>query len=150
MSNEATIVVSGNTTDAAELRYTNSGLAIAKWTLVVTPRTKGQDGQWADGEPTFYRCSAFKQLAESCAESITKGMRLVVYGRFKARSYETQAGEKRTSLEIDVDDVGASMRYATVSAQKASRSGGQQQSAPLDDPWGSTANQPAPDELAPF
>lgn len=161
MANEPTITIVGNTTDEAQLRYTASGAAVASWTLVSTPRVK-QGDTWTDGEPTFYRCSAWRSLGETAAESITKGMRLVVTGRFKTRSYETSAGEKRLSLEVDVDEVGASMRYATVKVNKVERNSGgfgerrptgtdgiQGGSYEAGDPWGA---QPAGEssEPAPF
>jgi single-strand DNA-binding protein len=149
MSGEPYITVIGNATADAELRYTASGMPIARWTLAFTPRVKAGDS-WVDGEPTFYRCSAFRQLAETTAETITRGMRLIVYGRFKTRQYEKD-GEKRLSVEIDVEGVGPELRFATATVNKASRSSGGAEprrpaAQPSDDPWQSA---PA-DEEAPF
>ncbi|MDN5916632.1 MAG: single-stranded DNA-binding protein [Pseudonocardia sp.] len=144
MANEPTITVCGNTTADAELRFTPSGAAVANWTLACTPRVKDGDG-WKDGETTFYRCAAWRQLGESAAETITKGMRLLVHGRFRTRSFETSDGEKRLSLEIDVEHVGPDLRYATAKVSKVSRSSGDSGfsppvgggQAPAGDPWGS-------------
>lgn len=145
MSGEPYVTVVGNATADGELRFLPSGVALCRWTLASTPRVK--DGnEWKDGETVFYSCSAWRQLGESAAESIVKGMRLVVHGRLRVRTYEKD-GVQRTSVEVDVEHVGAEMRYATVTAQKAQRSsGGQRQpSGSSEDPW-----QSAPDSEAPF
>ncbi len=141
MANEPIITICGNAVADAELRFTPSGAAVASFTVAVTPRTK-QGESWVDGETTFYRCSAWRQMAEQVSETITKGMRLLVNGRLKTRSYETTEGEKRTSIEIDVDEVGPSLRYATAKVMKVERksddsfraSGGGTKG---DDPWAS-------------
>lgn len=144
MAGEGTITLVGNATADAELRYSASGVPRATWSLAVTPRVKDGDG-WRDGEAAFYRCTAWRQLAEQAGESITRGMRLIVVGRLSPRSYEKD-GQQRLSLDVEVDAVGAEMRYATIKASKAQRSSGQQsRSRPSDDPW-----QSAPVEDAPF
>ncbi len=151
MANEPIITICGNAVADAELRFTPSGAAVASFTVAVTPRTK-QGESWVDGETTFYRCSAWRQMAEQVSETITKGMRLLVNGRLKTRSYETTEGEKRTSIEIDVDEVGPSLRYATAKVMKVERdAGGFKPSSggtKADDPWGSapTGSKPADDE----
>ena len=125
MAGDTTITVIGNLTDDVELRYTPSGAAVAKFRLASTPRFLDKpSGEWKDGEPLFLSCSVWRQAAEHVAESLTRGARVVVVGRLKQRSYETREGEKRTSLELDVDEVGPSLRYATAKVQKMSRSGG--------------------------
>lgn len=139
MAGEPTIAVCGNATADAEIRYLSSGAGVASWTLACTPRVKKGD-EWSDGETVYYRCSAWRQLGENCVETITRGMRLVVVGRLKVRSYEKD-GEKRTSIELDVDHVGPDLRNATATVRKVSRgsdSGGSG-AAPADDPWGSPA-----------
>ena len=121
MSGEGTLVLVGNATAAAELAYGASGTARCTWNLAVTPRVKGKDGAWTDGETAFYRCTAWRQLAEQAGESIVRGMRLVVVGRLSPRPFETN-GEKRISLDVEVEHVGAEMRYSVVTAVKAQRS----------------------------
>lgn len=138
MSGEPLMTIVGNATGDAELRYTPSGAAVAAFNVAVTPRVKKGD-VWEDGQTTFFRCTAWREMAESCAESITKGMRLIVHGRFKTRQYEKD-GQARTSVEIDVEEVGPSLRYAVAKVQKAQRSsGGGQQAAggQAYDPWAS-------------
>jgi single-strand DNA-binding protein len=138
MAGEPVVTIVGNATGDAELRFLASGAAVANFTVAQTPRTKKGD-EWEDGETMFVRCAAWRDLAEHVAESVKRGMRLVVTGRMHVRSYETNEGEKRTNIELTVDDVGASMRFATVTAQRAERT-----SAPQSgDPW-STATPPAP------
>ena len=133
MSGEPLMTIVGNATGDAELRYTPSGAAVAAFNVAVTPRVKKGDA-WEDGQTTFFRCTAWREMAESCAESITKGMRLIVHGRFKTREYEKD-GQTRNSIEIEVDEVGPSLRYATARVQKMQRSGGGH--PPADDPWSS-------------
>ena len=143
MAGETTITVAGHLTADPELRFTPSGAAVANFTVAATPRTfDRQSGEWKDGEALFLRCNIWRQAAENVAESLTRGARILVTGRLKQRSYETKEGEKRTVVELEVDEVGPSLRYATAKVNKAARSGGDQSSkagsaAAVDDPWGS-------------
>jgi single-strand DNA-binding protein len=124
MAGETPITVIGNLTADPELRFTPSGAAVANFTVASTPRTfDRQTNEWKDGEALFLNCSVWRQAAENAAESLVRGMRVIVSGRLKARSYETREGEKRTVFEIDVDEVGPSLRYATAKVSKTSRSG---------------------------
>lgn len=152
MAGETTITVVGNLTADPELRFTQSGAAVVSFTVASTPRKfDKQSGEWKDSEALFMRCSAWRQMAENIAESLTRGMRVMVTGRLVQRSFSTREGDKRTVIELEVDEVGPSLRYGTAKFNKASREGGapqgqyvnpNQQSAPADDPWGS-APQPA-------
>ena len=127
MAGETPITVIGNLTADPELRFTPSGAAVANFTVASTPRTfDRQTNEWKDGEALFLNCSVWRQAAENAAESLQRGMRVLVSGRLKARSYETREGEKRTVFEIDVDEVGPSLRYATAKVTKTTRSGGGQ------------------------
>lgn len=148
MSGETVITVIGNLTADPELRFTPSGSAVANFTVASTPRTfDRQANEWKDGEPLFLRCSLWRDPAENLAESLVKGARVVVVGRLKSRSYETKDGEKRTVIELEVDELGASIRYAQVKVTRTARSGqgsGGRQSGPgpssaggqpADDPW---------------
>ncbi|MGV0158793.1 single-stranded DNA-binding protein [Mycobacterium colombiense] len=158
MAGDTTITVVGNLTADPELRFTPSGAAVANFTVASTPRIYDrQSGEWKDGEALFLRCNIWREAAENVAESLTRGARVIVTGRLKQRSFETREGEKRTVVEVEVDEIGPSLRYATAKVNKASRSGGgggggggfggggggsRQQSAPAssapaDDPWGS-------------
>lgn len=148
MAGETTITIVGNLVDDPELRFTPSGAAVANFRVASTPRTfDKQTNEWKDGEGLFLSCSVWRQAAENVAESLQRGMRVVVQGRLKARSYETREGEKRTVFEIDVDEVGPSLKYATAKVTKTSRSGASQgggsASSGGDDPWASqgSANQ---------
>jgi single-strand DNA-binding protein len=125
MAGETPITVIGNLTADPELRFTPSGAAVANFTVASTPRTfDRQSNEWKDGESLFLNCSVWRQAAENAAESLVRGSRVIVSGRLKARSYETREGEKRTVFEVDVDEVGPSLRYATAKVTKASRGGG--------------------------
>lgn len=125
MAGETVITVVGNLTSDPELRFTPSGAAVANFTIASTPRTfDRQANEWKDGETLFLRASIWREAAENVAESLTKGTRVVAQGRLKARSYETREGEKRTSYELDVDEIGPSLRYATAKVTKSNRSGG--------------------------
>jgi single-strand DNA-binding protein len=140
MAGETPITVVGNLTADPELRFTPSGAAVANFTVASTPRTfDRQTNDWKDQETLFLNCSVWRQAAENAAESLTRGMRVIVSGRLKARSYETREGEKRTVFEIDVEEVGPSLKMATAKVSKTSRSGGGQgfQSGGGDDPWAS-------------
>ncbi|WP_433081827.1 single-stranded DNA-binding protein [Dactylosporangium sp. CA-139114] len=122
---DTTITVIGNLTDDPELRFTPSGAAVAKFRVASTPRTMDrQTNEWKDGDPLFLSCTVWRQAAENVAESLTRGSRVIVSGRLKQRSYETREGEKRTVIELEVDEIGPSLRYATAKVQKMSRSSG--------------------------
>src|SRR5688572_12319324 len=126
MAGETVITVVGNLTDDPELRFTPSGAAVANFTVASTPRSfNKQTNEWEDGEAMFLRCSIWRQAAENVAESLQRGMRVVVQGRLKARSYETREGEKRTVFEIEVEEIGPSLKFATAKVNRVSRSGGQ-------------------------
>ncbi|KFU79114.1 single-strand binding protein [Amycolatopsis lurida] len=150
MAGDTVITVIGNLTSDPELRFTPSGAAVANFTVASTPRTLDrQSGEWKDGEALFLRCNIWRQAAENVAESLTRGARVVVQGRLKQRSFETKEGEKRTVVELEVDEIGPSLRYATAKVNKVSRGtgggggggfgggGGGQSGPPADDPWGS-------------
>ena len=126
MAGETTITVIGNLTNDPELRFTPSGSAVANFTVASTPRTfDRQANEWKDGETLFLRASIWREAAENVAESLTKGMRVIVSGRLKSRSYETKEGEKRTVIELEVDEIGPSLRYASAKVNRTQRSGGQ-------------------------
>lgn len=149
MAGETVITVVGNITDDPELRFTPSGAAVANFTVASTPRTMNrQTNEWEDGEALFLRCSIWRQAAENVAESLQKGARVIVQGRLKARTWETREGEKRTSFEVDVDEIGPSLKWATAKVTRAQRSGGggggyggggQQSQQP--DPWATSGPQ---------
>ncbi|MDR2723459.1 MAG: single-stranded DNA-binding protein [Cellulomonadaceae bacterium] len=125
MAGETVITVVGNLTADPELRFTSGGAAVASFTVASTPRSFDRNtNEWKDGEALFLRCSVWREAAENVAESLTKGMRVMVQGRLTQRSYETQQGEKRTSIELQVDEVGPSLRYAKASVTRIPRSGG--------------------------
>ncbi|MFL6138980.1 MAG: single-stranded DNA-binding protein [Frankiaceae bacterium] len=161
MANETTLTIIGNITNDPELRFTPSGAAVANFTIASTPRTLDrQSGEWKDGETLFMRCSLWREAAENVAESLQRGTRVIATGRLKSRSYETKEGEKRTVTELDVDEIGPSLRYATAKVNKTQRggggggfsgggggggfgagapaSGGGGSAAPADDPWASS------------
>ena len=122
MANETITTIVGNLTADPELRFTPNGVAVANFTVASTPRTfHRQSGEWRDGDALFLRCTAWRDPAEHVAESLTRGDRVVVQGRLRQRSFETRDGDKRTVVELDVDDVGPSLRYATVKVTKAHR-----------------------------
>ncbi|MBP6996098.1 MAG: single-stranded DNA-binding protein [Phycicoccus sp.] len=125
MAGETTITIVGNLTGDPELRFTPSGAAVANFTVASTPRTfDRQSNEWKDGETLFMRCSIWRDAAENVAESLQRGTRVIVTGRLKSRSYETKEGEKRTVVEMDVDEVGPSLRYANAKVTKTQRGGG--------------------------
>lgn len=166
MAGETTITVVGNLVDDPELRFTPSGAPVANFRIASTPRTfDRQSNEWKDGDTLFLSCAVWRQAAENVAESLQRGMRVIVQGRLKSRQYETREGEKRTVFEIDVEEVGPSLRSASAKVTKTQRSGGGggysgggggggysggggggQQSAPADDPWAS----PAPSQGASY
>jgi single-strand DNA-binding protein len=158
VAGDTVITVIGNLTADPELRFTPSGAAVANFTVASTPRMfDRQTNEWKDGEALFLRCSIWREAAENVAESLTRGSRVIVSGRLKQRSFETREGEKRTVVELEVDEIGPSLKYATAKVNKASRSGaggggggfgggtgGSRQpaqsgggSAASEDPWGS-------------
>jgi single-strand DNA-binding protein len=125
VAGDTTITVVGNLTADPELRFTPSGAAVANFTVASTPRIYDrQSGEWKDGEALFLRCNIWREAAENVAESLTRGSRVIVSGRLKQRSFETREGEKRTVFEVEVDEIGPSLRYATAKVNKASRSAG--------------------------
>ena len=134
---EPQITVIGNLTDDPELRFTQSGAAVAKFRVASTPRFF-KDGQWKEGEPLFLSCTVWRQAAENVAESLQRGARVIVSGRLRQRSYETREGEKRTVIELEVDEVGPSLRWATVKVAKLTRTragDGFTPDSAGDDPW---------------
>jgi len=146
---DTTITLIGNLVDDPELRFTPSGAAVAKFRVASTPRyLDKQTNEWKDGESLFLQCQIWRQAAENCAESLTKGMRVILSGRLKQRSYETKEGEKRTVFEVEVDEVGPSLRNATAKVTKAQRTGGSGGgfSAPAatdsftEDPWAAASS----------
>ncbi len=152
MAGETTITIVGNLTADPELRFTPSGAAVANFTVASTPRTfDRQSNDWKDGETLFMRCSVWRDAAENVAESLHRGTRVVVTGRLKSRSYETKEGEKRTVIELDVDEVGPSLRYASAKVTKAERGGsgggfsgqGGQGGQGQSDPWATGGSAPA-------
>lgn len=131
MASETPLTIIGNLTDAPELRFTPSGQAVANFTVASTPRSFDKaTSEWKDGETLFLRCSVWRDAAENVAESLTRGTRVIVTGRLRSRSYETKSGDKRTVIELDVDEVGPSLRYATAKAAKTQRG-----AAPGGDAW---------------
>lgn len=163
MAGDTQITLVGNLVDDPELRFTPSGAAVAKFRVASTPRfLDRQSGEWKDGDSLFLTCNVWRQAAENVAETLQRGMRVIVQGRLRQRSYETQQGEKRTVYEIEVDEVGPSLRNATAKVTKTARpgggggfgggqqgggygggqqGGGQQGSArpPADDPWAASS-----------
>ena len=125
MAGETPITLVGNLTADPELRFTPSGAAVANFTVASTPRTfDRQSNEWRDGDAMFLNCAVWRQAAENVAESLQKGMRVIVQGRLKSRSYETREGEKRTVFEVDVDEVGPALRYATAKVTRTTSGGG--------------------------
>ncbi len=151
MAGETVITVVGNLVDDPELRFTPSGAAVANFRIASTPRTfDRQTNEWKDGDALFLSCSVWRQAAENVAESLQRGMRVIVQGRLKQRSYETREGEKRTVVELEVDEVGPALAFATAKVTRASRSGGgggysggggqsRPQSGGGNDPWATPA-----------
>lgn len=149
MAGETIITVVGNLTADPELRYTQNGLAVANFTIASTPRTfDRQANEWKDGEALFLRASVWREFAEHVASSLTKGSRVIAQGRLKQRSYETKEGEKRTSIELEIDEIGPSLRYATAQITRTSggsggmgaMGGGRGAAAVADEPWGAPAS----------
>jgi len=173
MAGETVVTLVGNLVDDPELRFTPSGAAVANFRIASTPRTYDrQTGEWKDGESLFLSCSVWRQAAENVAESLQRGMRVIVQGRLKSRSYDDREGNKRTVFEIDVDEVGPSLRSATAKVSRAMRSGpggegggggfggggggnqgggfgGGQGAAPQNDPWATPQGQGGGGQAAP-
>jgi single-strand DNA-binding protein len=124
MASDNQVVIVGNLTDDPELRFTPQGVAVANFRVAVSPRFKDANGQWKDGETSFFKVNCWRQLAENVAESLTRGSRTMVAGRLKMRQWETQEGEKRSVVEIEADDVGPSLRFATAKPEKTTKGGG--------------------------
>lgn len=144
MAGETVITVVGNLTADPELRYTQGGLAVANFTIASTPRSFDRaSNDWKDGEALFIRASVWREFAEHVAGSLTKGSRVIASGRLKQRSYETKEGEKRTSIELEVDEIGPSLRYATAQVTRAasSREGGAPRGGGqvTEEPWAASA-----------
>ncbi|SJN20250.1 Single-stranded DNA-binding protein [Microbacterium esteraromaticum] len=143
MAGETVITVVGNLTADPELRYTQNGLPVANFTIASTPRTfDRQANEWKDGEALFLRASVWREFAEHVAGSLTKGMRVVAQGRLRQRSYQDREGNQRTSIELEVDEIGPSLRYATAQVTRAASTGGgqsrpqqQQQQQVSEEPW---------------
>ena len=153
MAGETIITVVGTLTADPELRYTQSGLAVANFTIASTPRSFDRaSNDWKDGEALFLRASVWREFAEHVASSLTKGSRVIAQGRLKQRSYETKEGEKRTAIELEVDEIGPSLRYATAAVTRSASGaggsamgGGRSGGAPIaDEPWGAPAAGAAP------
>lgn len=160
MAGETVITIVGNLTADPELRTTRNGGTVANFSIAATPRVfDKQSNQWIDGDALFLRCSAWRDLASHCAQTLRKGMRVIAQGRLQQRSYQAQDGSNRTVIEMTVDEIGPSLRYATAQVQKmqsggyqgSSANGGgyqqpqqaqQQSQAPADDPWGAPAGEP--------
>jgi single-strand DNA-binding protein len=146
MAGDTQITLVGNLVDDPELKFTPSGAAVAKFRIASTPRTLNkQTNTWEDGEALFLTCNVWRQPAEHCAESLQKGMRVIVQGRLRQRSYDTKEGEKRTVFEVEVDEVGPSLQFATAKVTRASSQGGGQQQRPQGQSqgsgWGGGQNQ---------
>lgn len=159
MAGETVITIIGNLTADPEMRTTRNGATVANFSIAATPRVyNSQANQWEDGDALFMRCTAWRDLATHCAQSLRKGMRVIAQGRLQQRSYQAQDGSNRTVIEMTVDEIGPSLKYATAQVQKM-QSGGyqgnangggyqqpqqpqQQAQAPADDPWGAPAGEP--------
>lgn len=148
MAGDTVITVIGNLTADPELRFTQGGQAVANFTVASTPRVFDKNSnEWKDAEALFLRCNIWREAAENVAESLQRGTRVIVSGRLKQRSYETREGEKRTVVELEVDEVGPSLKNATAKVTKAAKGGGSSRSG-SNDPWGSDAS--AAEDAPPF
>jgi len=157
MAGETIITVIGNLTGDPELRFTPSGAAVANFTVASTPRTFDKvANEFKDGDTLFMKCSIWREAAENVAESLTKGLRVIASGRLVQRSYETTSGEKRTVIELQVDEIGPSLRYASAKVTRAPKreggvhAGGQQQPGKTLDPWTTSGNIGSPSDEPPF
>jgi single-strand DNA-binding protein len=155
MANETVITVIGNLTSDPELRYTQSGLAVANFTIASTPSSFDRTtNAFKDGDPLFLRASVWKEFAEHVAGSLTKGSRVIAQGRLKQKSYETKEGEKRTSIELEIDEIGPSLRFVTAQVTRAESSRGTggapaRQNAPQGEPWAAGTPNAAQADWAP-
>ena len=141
MAGEPTITMAGNLTADPKLRFTKPGTAVASFTVASTPRTRDRDtSEWSDGEPIFLDCTVWRRQAENVAESLTKGMRVIVSGRLRARSYDDRGGNRRTVIEMDVDEVGPSLARATCQVTR----GGRAPAPAVYDPWAGAGQDPQP------
>lgn len=150
MANETIITITGNLTADPELRYTQNGLPVTNLTIAATPRNYDRtSGEWKDGEALFLRASVWREFAEHVAASLTKGMRVIATGRLVQRSYQDREGQPRTSIELEIDEIGPSLRYATAQVTRAAGGGQRGQAAPatVGTGWGEPAGA---DPLAPF
>jgi single-strand DNA-binding protein len=152
MATDNAIIVVGNLTDDPELRFTPQGVAVANFRIAVSRRVKDESGQWKDGDTSFFKVNCWRQLAENVAESLTRGSRTMVAGRLRMRQWETQEGEKRSVVEIEADEVGPSLKWATAKVEKTSRGGGGGgRDGGSSDDWGTDAAPAAPaEEEVPF
>lgn len=126
MAGETVITVIGNLTADPELRFTPAGAAVANFTIASTPRTfDRQSNEWKDGEALFLRASVWKEAAENVAETLTKGMRVIAQGRLRSRSYDTKEGERRTVMELEIDEIGPSLKYASAKVTRTARGNGE-------------------------
>lgn len=142
-----TTTIIGNLTADPELKFLQSGTAVANFTIASTPRTYDKTtGEWKDGETLYLRCSLWREAAENLAGSLTRGARVIATGKLRSRSWESNDGDKRTTIELEVEEIGASLRYATAAVTKTSGGKTPTKPKPTDDPWSSA---PATDE-APF
>ncbi len=142
---DTSLTLVGNLVDDPELRFTSTGQAVAKFRVASTPRyLDRQTNEWKDGDSLFLTCNVWRQSAENVAESLQRGTRVIVTGRLKQRSYETKEGEKRTVFEMEVDDVGPSLRNATAKVNKTGRSSAGEGNRAMDDPWASATPAPSP------
>ena len=147
MANETVITIVGNLTGDPELRFTPSGSAVANLTIASTPKSfDKQTNEFKDGETLFMRCSVWREAAENVAETLTKGTRVIAQGRLKQRSYETTEGEKRTVVEMEIDEIGPSLRWASAKVTRTQRNDkpAQTQNAPTNHPWGKPTSTSAP------
>jgi single-strand DNA-binding protein len=144
---ETTITIVGNLTEDPEIRFTPAGVAMARFTVASTPRTYDKTtNQWTDGTGMFLRCTAWRELAEHAADSLTKGTRVVLAGRLRQHNWKNEQGENRSMLQVEVDEIGPSLRWATAKVTKANRTGSGNGfgGAPQDDPWNTSAPAPSP------
>ena len=157
MAGETVITVVGNLTADPELRYTQNGIPVANFTIASTPRNLDrQTNEWKDGEALFLRASVWREFAEHVAGSLTKGMRVIAQGRLRQRTYQDRDGNNRTAIELEVDEIGPSLRYATAQVTRTTQNstgnrGGQQTRQPVDEPWAtptSTSDAWAPSDVA--
>lgn len=148
-----TVTIIGNLTADPELRFLPSGAAVLNFTIASTPRHKNAQGEWVDGDTLFLRCTLWRQAAENAAESLRKGTRVIATGRLSSRTWETREGEKRTDLQLDVDELGPSLKNATAVISRTVQGSGMgfsnSAAAPADDPWSNVKAQ-APDAEIPF